>query len=122
MKLDKQRVEKAEQELINAMKSANIHELDKLLHDHLLFNLPNGLTITKAIDIETYATKTIQVEKINVIEQSINLIADNAVVTTVIKMKGKHLSAPIDGKYKIIRVWKNFPDGLKVIAGSNQNL
>ena len=60
-----------------------------------------------------------KIESITSSQQEINLIADNAVVSVVIDMKGMFFNQPFDGRYKFIRVWKSFGADLKVIAGSS---
>jgi len=97
----------------------DLKKLDELLHEELLFSIPNGQTITKAIDIETYGSGNMKIDEIKSSEQEINLIEDNAIVSVVIDMKGRYFDYSLDGKYKIIRIWKLFNSHFKVIAGSS---
>jgi len=120
--IEKDIILKIEDELLNAMKNCDVAKLDKLLHDELLFNIPNGQTITKAIDLDNYGSGNMAIDEITASEQTINLIDDTAIVTVVIDMKGKYFDYALDGKYKIIRVWKLFGAHLKVIAGSSIKL
>jgi len=113
---------KVEKELLNAMKKCDLKKLDELLHEELLFSIPNGQTITKAIDIETYGSGNMKIDEIKSSEQEINLIEDNAIVSVVIDMKGRYFDYSLDGKYKIIRIWKLFNSHFKVIAGSSMKL
>lgn len=46
------------------------------------------------------------------------MIEDLAVVTLVMETKGKMMNMPIEGKFRYIRVWKKFANGVKVVAGS----
>jgi len=50
--------------------------------------------------------------------EEIRIIGDTAIVVLVYDTKGTMLGNPIQGKFRYIRVWKLFQDGLKVIAGS----
>lgn len=113
---------KAEKKLLNAMKNCDIKKLDEILHEELYFNIPNGETITKAMDIEAYSSGTMKIDNIEYSEQKINLIGDNAIVSVIIYMQGSYFDFSLDGKYKIIRIWKSFNNKLKVIAGSSMRI
>ncbi len=117
--LSKDSIVKIEQEILNAMQDCNVQKLDELLYDELLFNIPNGQTITKSVDLETYRSGNMLLSEISSSEQEINLIGDTAIVSVIIEMKGSYFDYSLDGKYKILRVWKLFKNQLKVIAGSS---
>ena len=119
LSIKKDIIVKIEQEILDAMKNCNIQKLDKLLHEKLLFNIPNGQTITKAIDLEIYNSGNITINEISSSEQEINIIEDTAIVSVIIEMKGTYFNDSINGKYKVIRVWKLLNNQLKVIAGSS---
>ncbi|MFC0778118.1 nuclear transport factor 2 family protein, partial [Flavobacterium sp. HJSW_4] len=44
----------AEIELLTAIKKSDVLALDTILHDDLLFNMPDGQTITKEFDLQVY--------------------------------------------------------------------
>lgn len=117
-KLHKTQIENQEASLLSAIKNADTDKLEELLHDDLLFNLPNGITITKTMDLETYQSGNMVVSFIETSDQIINLIDDTAVVSVKINLKGKFSDQVIDGTYKYIRVWKLSGKNYKVIAGS----
>ncbi|MTH16921.1 nuclear transport factor 2 family protein [Flavobacterium sp. LC2016-01] len=108
----------AEIELLTAIKYADVSTLEKLLHDDLLFNLPDGNTITKDFDLESYRSGKMKVVSLEASDQIINIIDDVAVVTVVVSLKATYDNAAINGVFKYIRVWKQFDENLKVIAGS----
>lgn len=119
---DKDLIIVAEKEILTAMKNCDVQKLDKLLHKNLLFNLPNGQTITKALDLETYRSGSMKIKEISSSEEQTTIIGDNAIVTVTIKMKGIYFNHILDGKYRFIRVWKLFNNSWKVIAGSSIKL
>lgn len=108
----------AEIELLTAIKNADVSTLEKILHDDLLFNLPDGNTITKNFDLDSYRSGKMQVESLEASDQIINIIDDVAVVTVAVSLKGTYDNTPINAVLKYIRVWKQFDEELKVIAGS----
>ncbi|MBS7256422.1 nuclear transport factor 2 family protein [Flavobacterium branchiicola] len=111
-------VTNAEIELLTAIKNADVLTLERMLHDDLLFNLPDGNTITKEVDLNTYRSGKMKIEALEASDQIINIIGDLAVVAVVIALKGTYDQNQIEGVFKYIRVWKQFDEELKVIAGS----
>ncbi|MFD2940885.1 nuclear transport factor 2 family protein [Flavobacterium notoginsengisoli] len=61
----------AEIGLLTAVKSSDVLVLEKMLHDDLLFNLPDGQTITKEFDLNSYRSGKM---KIDSLEASIKLL------------------------------------------------
>jgi len=117
--MNTKKIVKLEQEILKAMKNGNVKILNELLHEKLLFNIPNGATITKETDLETYSSGNMKITEIVYSDQQITMIGENAVVSVIAKMKGSFFNNPIDGTYKILRVWKLFNNQWKVIAGSS---
>jgi hypothetical protein len=109
----------SEDTILNAMKNCDIKKLDELLHAELLFNIPSGETITKTMDLETYKSGNMNIREIKSSQQIINIIGDNAIVSVCIEMQGKFFDYSLDGKYKVIRIWKKFDEKWKVIGGSS---
>jgi hypothetical protein len=118
MEITKQHVIDLEQKLIEGIRSSNIQFLGNILHDNLLFIAPDGNVITKEIDLASHRSGAMKVEKIISNIEAINIIGDCAVVIVVYDTKGSMLGNPIQGKFRYIRIWKQFNDGLKVIGGS----
>ncbi len=108
----------AEIELLTAIKNADVSVLEQILHDDLLFNLPTGETITKEFDLNSYRSGKMKIDFLEASDQIINIIGDSAVVAVSVSLKGTYDNNPINGVFKYIRVWKQFDDNLKVIAGS----
>lgn len=113
-----QDVVNAEIELLTAIKKADILTLEKMLHDDLLFNLPDGNTVTKEMDLDSYRSGKMKIDSLEASDQIVNIIDDSAVVAVTVSLKGAFGEFPIDGAYRYIRVWKQFDRVPKVIAGS----
>ena len=107
-----------EDKLIAAIKDGNTTVLDKLLHDDLVFNIPNGLTISKSMDLESYGSGVMKVYDIRIIDRIIKSIDDFSIVAVTVHLKAKYRDQTIDGKYRYLRVWKLFDNSWKIIAGS----
>lgn len=116
--MEKNSVVNAEIELLTAIKYADVSVLEKMLHDDLLFNLPDGETITKEFDLNTYRSGKMKIDFLEASDQIINCIGDTAIVSVAVSLKGNYDNNPINGTFRYIRVWKQFGEDLKVIAGS----
>lgn len=108
----------AEIELLTAIKKADVFSLEKFLHDDLLFNLPDGQTITKELDLNSHRSGKMHIDALEASDQIINIIGDTAVVGVTVLLKGIYDNQPLNGVFRYIRVWKQFDENLKVIAGS----
>ena len=108
----------SEKRLLEAMKTSNVELLDKLLHDDLLFNGPNGETATKSADLANYRSGNINLHAVESSNQLLSEIGDDVVVAVTVEIRGNYLGQELDGKFRYIRVWKLFGRDWKVIAGS----
>lgn len=108
----------SEKRLLEAMKTSNVELLDKLLHDDLLFNGPNGETATKSADLANYRSGNINLHAVESSNQLLSEIGDDVVVAVTVEIRGNYLEQELDGKFRYIRVWKLFGRDWKVIAGS----
>lgn len=107
-----------ESELISAMKANDLATLDKLLHDDLLFITPEGQTITKKMEMDSYRAGNRVIEVFISNSDFINIFEDTAISISTIETKSKMPDQPIEGFFKYIRVWKSVDDNWKVIGGS----
>ena len=117
MQITKERITELEKKLAEAIKSSDLAFLNKVLHDDLLFLAPSGQMITKVMDLASHRAGEIIVEQLVDRSEEINIIDDTAVVGVVYDTKGSMLGNPIEGQFRYIRIWKQFPDGIKVIGG-----
>ncbi len=116
--IQKSAIADSEERLVEYIKTSNTDPLDKILHDDLLFIAPNGTVVTKAMDMASHKAGEMIVNTLTLEIQQINAMDDTAVAITVYDTTGIMLGQPIQGKFKYVRVWKRFSDGLKVIGGS----
>jgi hypothetical protein len=108
----------AEERLLEAMKTSNVTLLDSSLHDDLLFNGPTGETATKALDLANYRTGGINLRTVEASDRRLSIVGDDAVVAVTVRLEGSYMGEDIDGRFRYLRVWKNFGGEWKVIAGS----
>lgn len=116
--LNRERVLQLEAELLAAMKTSDVEQLERLLHPDLLFVVPGGQTITRQMDLDSHKAKQMTIEAITPHYEQVSLMGDCAVITLIFETKGKMLDQRIDGSYRYIRVWKQEGGVCRVIAGS----
>lgn len=107
-----------ENKLYKAMKSRDTEVLDNLLHTDLLFIIPDGQTITKEMDLQSYHKGNLKLAEITPKVEELNIIEDLAIITLQMELKGDYNNEPFEAKYRYIRFWKKFPEGIKVVGGS----
>lgn len=122
MKITRAEIINLENQLLEAIRKHDTSFLEKKLHDDLLFMIPSGSVITKEMDLASHRSGEMVVEEIRSEIEQINTIEDVVVVTVVYDTKGSMLGNPIQGKFRYIRFWKQFPDGMKIIGGSYAQL
>ncbi|RZK37131.1 MAG: nuclear transport factor 2 family protein [Pedobacter sp.] len=107
-----------ENKLYSAIKDRDVELLDELLYEDLLFVVPGGEVITKKMDIDSYKEDNLRVNELLPKTENLNIIGDTAVITIVLFLKGEFNNVPFESKYRYIRFWRQFKDGIKVIGGS----
>ncbi|MBO9702855.1 MAG: nuclear transport factor 2 family protein [Sporocytophaga sp.] len=111
-------IEEQENKLLTAVMKSDVSALNELIHDDLIFNLPDGQTATKAMDLDAYTTGKMKVSEISASEREIHIIAQSAVVAVTIELKGSFQDLTIDGQYRYLRIWQLHQDKWQIIAGS----
>lgn len=107
---------KCEQKLIDAYKSNNTEIISTIYHDNLIFNSPDGRTMTRIDDIESLKSGVLTIYEYNPSNNLINLIDDVAVVSVSIHIKGKIAGNAFEHDFKFLRVWKRVEAEWKLIA------
>lgn len=88
------------------------------MHLEILFIIPSGETITKEIDLQTYRDGRLSLIEITPKVEELNIIDDLAVIILQMYLKGNYNNESFEAKYKYIRFWKKFSDGIKIVGGS----
>jgi ketosteroid isomerase-like protein len=107
-----------ENRLLTAFKNKDIEVVDELLHDDLLFVIPDGQIVSKAMDLANLRSGVMKINDINASEQQICIIDDIATVAVTIHLSATYAGNSINHKYRYLRVWKLVNNAWKVIAGS----
>jgi ketosteroid isomerase-like protein len=116
--IKKQQIIECEKRLLAAFKNNDIEVVEELLHDNLLFNIPNGQTVTKEMDIANLRSGFIKIIEISTSEQQICITDNIATVAVTMHVRAKYEDNLMENKFRYLRVWKFDNDSWKVIAGS----
>lgn len=111
-----------EDKLYTAIKESNIQALDELLYDDLLFITPMGDVITKEIDLKTYSDGALKIQELIPEVEQLNIVDDLAIIVLIMELKGSYNGETFEAKYRYIRFWKEFSDGIKVVGGSGSQI
>jgi hypothetical protein len=108
----------AELELIRGIRAGDIAYLERILHPDLLFIAPDGMVVTKEMDLASYKRGDMVVEALTPTFEDIRILGDHATVIVVYDTRGSMLGHPIQGRFRYIRFWKEFPGGIQVMGGA----
>lgn len=106
-----------EQQLVDAIQRSDVNFIDSILHDDLLFLAPNGITVTKEMDLSSHRSGAMKVDMLTMELQEIRLLGDMAVSIVVYDTKGTMLGEPIEGRFKYIRTWRKY-NTWKIMSGA----
>src|SRR5690606_28625505 len=89
LKITKEDVIEAENNLFSAQLVSNVEILDQLLHDDLIAVAPTGQIITKEMDLNAHRAKTMIIEDASTEIDDIKITGDTALSIVTMAAKGK---------------------------------
>jgi len=111
-------IQEHENQLKNAMLSADVVMLDRLLSADLIFTNHLGQIISKADDLKLHKQGILTIDKMEFSEQAILVLESAAVVTVRAKILGCFEGEQSENIFRFTRVWKNtLNDEWQVVAG-----
>jgi ketosteroid isomerase-like protein len=105
-----------EADLRRAMLAADVHALDRLLDDALVFTTHLGALVSKAGDIEGYRSGLLRLTRLEPADEEIRLYGNVAVVTVGVTLAGTYAGATFTGPFRFTRVWYKRAEGWRVVA------
>ncbi|WHI50187.1 nuclear transport factor 2 family protein [Microbulbifer sp. MLAF003] len=109
-------VQEAETKLRNAMLDSDLNALSALLADDLVFTNHLGQLLTKRDDLSAHESGRLDIESINISENSIKILGNTAVVTARVQICGTYDGNPTNGDFRFTRIWANQDNSLQVKA------
>lgn len=108
----------AEAQLRAAMLGNDVATLARLLHDDLAFTGPDGATVGKQDDLAAHAARRLQLTRLDLEDQQIEIDGALAVVTVRATLVGTFDGRVCDGSYRYTRTWRKTGDEQwQIIAG-----
>lgn len=111
-------IREAEEQLASAMKGGDVHRLDRLLYDKLVFTNHNGQVITKAGDMEMHRSGKLAIDRMHTSEHLAVSTGSVSIVSVRTQIEGRYGGTPFSGDLRYTRVWKMIDGRLQVIAAS----
>lgn len=108
----------SEQKLFAAVRTADVSALEALIHDELLFHLPNGQLATKADDLDAYRSGNMVVSSIEPDEPVVRVLGDTVAVSVVVELRACYFGQELNERLRYLRVWQWTDDRWQIIAGS----
>lgn len=106
-----------EERLRQAMLGGNIKELDELIADDLIFTSPEGILVTKEMDLAGHRSGAMKLFTMVPSEQQVREYGDVVVVSVKMALTGMYAGTALAGDMRYLRVWKNFQGSWKIVAG-----
>ena len=113
---DHNRIIDCEKRLMDAFQQRDISSLDELIHEDVMFVIPNGQTLNKSQVLDNYRGGDMYMSSITTSDLLMHFIGDNAVVSMNVEFSGHYYDNVINARYRYIRVWKLFYGHWKVIS------
>lgn len=110
-------IERLEAELRQAMLVGDVAALDALLADDLTFTNQNGVTLSKADDLEAHRSGALRLGRIDSFDQRIRLIEKAAIVVVRVELEGRYAGHLFNGSFVYTRVWLVNGDRAQVVVG-----
>ena len=107
-----------EAELREAQLTADVHALDRLIDEDLLFTGPTGDLATKSQDLESHRTGAVRITSHEPEEMRIRWVGDDvAVVALRTRLSGQVAGESFAGTWRYTRVWARADGRWRIVAG-----
>ena len=107
-----------EKKLLEAFVTCNTEALDELLHDEVVFVIPNGNVINKARVLHNHRSGNATMFAVSTTDLVAHTVDRCAVVSMVLHLDGEYFDQVVHRKFRYLRVWEVFDGKWKVISVS----
>ncbi len=111
-------VEDADVRLSDALVNQDVGALLQLLHPDAIYTSPHGEVFIGARNAPASNPQLYRIEKLEILERSINFFNSVAVVTAIEKREGRYMDIPFKGLYSTTRMWR-FNRNWQMIAATS---
>jgi len=110
-------IQRLEEALRRAMLASDVHALDTIVGDGLIFVAPHGGLIDKAADLAAHASGAMRFEEIELSEQEVRIFGETAVVMVRARLRGSMQGTAFSGDYRYTRIWLHASGRWRIVAG-----
>lgn len=110
-------IQAREAELRQAQLSGDVAALDRLIDDDLIFTAIDGSLVAKADDLEMHRSGRLKITMMEPRDWKIRHLGSTAIVSVRMAFEGVMDGADVGGALRYTRVWQEWPDGWRVVAG-----
>ena len=107
----------SERALRAAQLTGDVTEIERLLDDSLIFTGPDGAIYGKQDDLDAHRRGLVHFTRLDPSEERMQRYGSVAVVSVRMEMSGTFHGAPFAGPFRYTRVWREQPEGWRIIAG-----
>ena len=106
-----------ERALRAAQLTGDVTALERLLDDSLIFTGPDGAIYGKLDDLDAHRRGLVRITRLDPSEERMQRHGSVAVVSVRMEMSGTFHGAPFAGPFRYTRVWREQPEGWRIVAG-----
>ena len=106
-----------ERALRAAQLTGDVTELECLIDDSLIFTGPDGAIYGKQDDLDAHRRGLVRITRLDPSEERMQRHGSVAIVSVRMEMSGTFHGAPFAGPFRYTRVWREQPEGWRIIAG-----
>ena len=114
----KAQIIECERKLLTALVSCDTATIDELLHNDVVFVIPNGKVINKARVLHNHRAGNTTMFSVSITEQVVHMAGACAVVSMILLLDGEYFDQVVHKKFRHLRVWELFDEQWKVISVS----
>lgn len=111
-------LEYLEDRLLEAIVSGDLATLKKMIHNTIVYTNESGEVFIGIKRLPINNPNILKIDTIEVLERSIHIYRNVAIVTTHEKRTGEFRHMGFTNEYKLTRTWKNCNNGWKLIAAT----
>lgn len=114
-------IQKLEEQLVEAIRKANVPFLESIFSEQYVFHGSDGSTWGKTKALEDFRNPEYDLQKFELYDEKIFMYKNAAVVTGISVVDGRIGKETLTGRYLFMRVWAQSGDNWKVIAANTSN-
>ena len=106
-----------ETELRQAQLASDVHTLDRLLDDALIFTSFDGTIATKADDLSLHRSGRLRISRMDPLETHMLHLGQTSIVSVKMDAAATLDGAPMVGVLRYTRIWHKRNEGWRIVAG-----